>query len=74
MKTIFEKHGFDTSLSIPIFVLHTFAEREKNLEHYTNGELRCTVSSENALDYLDSINLKHVLTEKDKETILEHLV
>jgi len=71
MKTLVEKFGFDTSRNPPEYCQHTFAKTGDVLEHYTDGTLRAQVPELGVNDYLGSENLSQLLTDDEKQILLD---
>lgn len=69
MKLLIEKFGFDTTARPPIYCSQSLLKTGDGLEHYINGTLRAQVPTTSAGDYLESENVKQLLTESEMQSV-----
>ena len=69
MKILVEKFGFDTTARPPVYCSQTLAKTDDGLEHYIDGTLRAQVPTVAAVDYLESENVKQLLTESEMQKV-----
>lgn len=69
-KILIEKFAFDTTARPPIYCAQTLVKTSDGLEHSIDGTLRAMVPELHVAEYLDSVNVRQMLTDSEYELCL----